>query len=127
MGVARESVYITNVMKCRVSDQIGRNRTPKREETFECAKFLKAEIDWIQPQVILALGKVSLQYFFPEMDSMAKARGRAYDYHGIKVVPTWHPSYVLRQKGDDLAKAKREVWHDYHLAFQLLKQRTGEN
>ncbi|WP_051330733.1 uracil-DNA glycosylase [Aneurinibacillus terranovensis] len=119
-NVKREDIYFTNVVKCRVSDEKGKNRTPKREETLECAKFLKTELELIRPQVVIALGKVAQQFFFPEQKTMNPYRGNVFDYHGIKVVPTWHPAYVLRQRGDELTKAKREVWHDIKIALKCL-------
>jgi uracil-DNA glycosylase len=120
-GINREDIYLTNVVKCRVSDENGKNRTPVREETITCSKFLRTELELIRPRVVIALGKVAQQFFFPDQKTMGPYRGNVYDYQGIKVVSTWHPAYVLRQRGNDLVKAKKEVWHDIKVAVQAVK------
>ncbi|MBN6187929.1 uracil-DNA glycosylase [Aneurinibacillus sp. BA2021] len=122
-GIRREQVYLTNVVKCRVTDEKGKNRTPMREETLECGKYLQRELEIIRPRAVLALGKVALQFFFPEMKTMSQFRGNVYEYKGIKIVPTWHPAYVVRQRGDALTKTKREVWHDIHVAIACAKEK----
>lgn len=122
VGLPRESLYLTNVVKCRVNDENGRNRTPLPDETMACRKFLRAELSFIQPKVIVALGKVALNYFFPEMKSIMSARGKTFSYEGMIVVPTWHPSYILRQRGEELIKAKKEAWHDFILAKKILTE-----
>lgn len=119
-GLYRESLYLTNVVKCRVTDEMGKNRTPLPEETLTCGKFLKAELSLIRPKVIIALGKVSLQFFFPKIKSISTARGKVYRYGESFIIPTWHPSYILRQRGQELMKAKKEAWHDFLLAKELL-------
>ncbi|WCK55367.1 uracil-DNA glycosylase [Aneurinibacillus sp. Ricciae_BoGa-3] len=121
-GIHREDIYLTNVVKCRVSDEKGKNRTPVREETIACSKYLKMELELIRPRVVIALGKVAQQFFFPEQKTMGPHRGNVYDFEGIKVVPTWHPAYVIRQRGDDLLKAKKEVWHDIKVAVHTLQE-----
>ncbi|BAU29622.1 DNA polymerase [Aneurinibacillus soli] len=121
-GIRREHVYFTNVVKCRVTNEKGGNRTPTLEETKECSKYLHYELELIRPKVVLALGKVSLQYFFPDMKTMSQFRGNVYEYGSIKIVPTWHPAYVIRQRGDALAKTKREVWTDLQVALQCARR-----
>jgi DNA polymerase len=122
LGVAREQLYITNVMKCRVVDDAGRNKTPTSEETQPCRKFLHREFAYIRPYVVLALGKVAMQHFFPEQRSISAVRGKALAYEGAFVIPTWHPSYILRQTGEELQRAKREAWNDFQQAFRLYRQ-----
>lgn len=95
-GIRREQVYFTNVVKCRVTDEKGKNRTPMLDETKECTKYLRYELELIRPKVVLALGKVSLQYFFPDMKTMSQFRGNVYEYGDTKVVPTWHPCQVRK-------------------------------
>ncbi|MCP1358555.1 uracil-DNA glycosylase [Aneurinibacillus migulanus] len=121
-GIGREQIYMTNVVKCRVMDEKGKNRTPMREETLECGKYLRRELDIVRPKVVLALGKVALQFFFPDMKTMSQFRGNIYEYEGTKVVPTWHPAYVVRQRGDALTKAKKEVWNDLKVAIECAKR-----
>jgi uracil-DNA glycosylase family 4 len=120
-GIPREQIYMTNVVKCRVTDEKGKNRTPTREETLTCSKYLVRELEIIRPRVVLALGKVALQFFFPDMKTLSQFRGNVYDYEGMKIVPTWHPAYVVRQRGDALSKTKREVWHDLKVAIECAK------
>lgn len=122
VGMQRESLYLTNVVKCRVNDEAGRNRAPLPDETMECRKFLKAELSYIRPRVIVALGKVALNYFFPAMKSITAARGQVFPYEGIAVIPTWHPSYILRQRGEHLIKTKKETWQDFLLAKKILTE-----
>jgi DNA polymerase len=103
MGWTRESVYITNVLKCRPPN----NRDPKTEEVAACENFLAQQIQVIQPAVIVTLGKPAAHLLLKTSASMASLRGIWQDYSGIPVMPTYHPAYLLR----DPSK-KRDVWAD---------------
>ncbi|WP_082130236.1 uracil-DNA glycosylase [Aneurinibacillus tyrosinisolvens] len=120
-GIKREKIYMTNVVKCRATDEKGKNRAPVHEEVATCGKYLQMELAIVKPAVVLALGKIALQFFFPDMKTMSGHRGNVYEYDGIKVIPTWHPAYVVRQHGESLEKAKREVWADLKKAIQCAK------
>jgi len=113
LGLKREDIYITNVLKCRPAG----NRTPDQEETRACGYYLEAEIRLIRPRAILALGKVAAQFFRPEFKSIKAQRGEWLEYEGIPVLPTYHPAYLLRQAGNDLMEAKRQWWADFNLVI----------
>jgi uracil-DNA glycosylase family 4 len=103
MGFEREDVYIANIVKCRPPG----NRNPSIEEANTCIPFLKQQIAIIQPKVIMLLGNVPLQNFFGAELRITKARGRFLEYNGIKVMPTFHPSYLMRNPKD-----KWLTWED---------------
>ncbi len=103
MGLTREQVYLCNIVKCRPPG----NRVPNPDEIKTCLPFLKRQLDAIQPELICALGAVAAQTLLDTEEIISKLRGRFHDYHGIRLMPTFHPSYLLRNKGK-----KREVWED---------------
>ncbi len=111
MGFSRESVYIGNILKCR-PDTPGEsygNRKPTPEEMNTCKPFVISQIEIIQPAVIVALGTTAVQGLLDETQGINRLRGNWREFRGIPVMPTFHPSYLLRQ--DDLA-TKRKVWED---------------
>jgi uracil-DNA glycosylase len=99
----RDQVYICNVVKCRPPG----NRFPEEEEIAACSPFLARQIASIRPSVICCLGTAAAQTILSTKTSIGKLRGRFHDYHGIAVLPTYHPSYLLRYPD-----AKRDVWED---------------
>jgi DNA polymerase len=103
MGYERKDVYIANIVKCRPPD----NRNPSIDEANTCIPFLKKQIEIIQPKVIMLLGNVPLQNFFGAELRITKARGKFLEYYGIKVMPTFHPSYLMRNPKD-----KWLTWED---------------
>jgi len=103
MGLTRESVYICNVVKCRPPG----NRDPKPDEIGVCLPFLKAQLSIIGPEVICALGRVACQALMGGDFKITRDRGQWRTYHGIPLMPTFHPAYLLRN-----AAAKRPVWDD---------------
>ena len=103
MGLRREDVYIANVIKCRPPG----NRNPEPDEVASCEPFLIRQLELIRPQVIVALGKFAVQTLLRTKTPISKLRGQWGDYQGIKVMPTFHPAYLLRNPGD-----KRLVWSD---------------
>jgi DNA polymerase len=103
MGLRREDVYIANVIKCRPPG----NRNPEPDEVATCEPFLVRQLELIGPQVIVALGKFAAQTLLRTKTPITKLRGQWADYQGIKVMPTFHPAYLLRNPGD-----KRLVWAD---------------
>ena len=109
----REDVYIANVIKCRPPQ----NRNPEPDEVDTCEPFLFQQIDAIKPKVIVALGKFGAQTLLKTLDPISRLRGRVFDYRGAKLVPTFHPAYLLRNP-----PAKREVWDDMKLVRQLLNE-----
>lgn len=103
MGFERKDVYITNVNKCRPPG----NRDPKPEEVEACEPFLIKQIQVIKPDVIVALGKWAAQTLLRTETAISALRGRFHDYHGIALMPTFHPAAILR----DPSK-RRPVWED---------------
>ncbi len=99
----REEVYITNIIKCRPPQ----NRNPEPDEIQNCYPFLLKQIHAIQPQIICALGTFAAQTLLKTEVKITTLRGRFYEFAGIKVVPTYHPAYLLRNP-----ERKREVWED---------------
>jgi DNA polymerase len=103
IGLKREDVMIGNVNRCRPPQ----NRTPTLAEAATCKPFLLREIDIIRPEVIVVLGNTAMKNLLDTKEGITKLRGKFQDYRGIKVMPTFHPAYLLR----DPSK-KREAWED---------------
>ena len=111
ISLRREDVYIANVIKCRPPE----NRNPEPDEVASCEPFLFRQIDIIKPKVIVALGKFGAQTLLRTLDPISRLRGRVYDFRGAKLIPTFHPAYLLRNPS-----SKREVWEDMKLVRSLL-------
>jgi DNA polymerase len=115
IGLKREDVYIANVVKCRPPD----NRNPEADEVAACEPFLKKQIDLVRPEIIVALGKFAVQALLQSNAPISKLRGHWHRYHGIKLMPTFHPAYLLRNPAD-----KKLVWEDIKKVIQEMR---GEN
>jgi uracil-DNA glycosylase family 4 len=111
MKLARGDVYIANVIKCRPPE----NRNPEPDEVASCEPFLLRQLELIGPEVIVALGKFAAQTLLRSKTPITQLRGRWYDYHGIRLMPTFHPAYLLRNPGD-----KRLVWEDIQQVMRAL-------
>ena len=111
MGFRRDEVYIANVLKCRPPG----NRNPEPDEIAQCEPFLFRQIASIQPKVIIALGAFAARTLLKTQDPISRLRGRVYDYRGAQLIPTFHPSFLLRSPG-----YKREAWDDLKKALALL-------
>lgn len=103
IGMKREEVYIANVVKCRPPG----NRTPERDEVETCEPFLWRQLAFIRPKVIVALGSPAFQCLVKTREPITRARGQWRDWNGIKLMPTFHPAFLLRSPDK-----KREVWED---------------
>jgi uracil-DNA glycosylase len=108
----RDDVYIANVIKCRPPQ----NRNPEPDEVETCEPFLFRQIDIIKPKVIVALGKFAAQALLRTDAPISRLRGRVFEYRGSKLIPTFHPAYLLRNPS-----SKREVWEDMKLVKSILK------
>jgi DNA polymerase len=115
IGLKREDVYIANVVKCRPPE----NRNPEPDEVAACEPFLKKQIDLVRPEIIVALGKFAVQTLLQSKAPISKLRGNWHRYHGIKLMPTFHPAYLLRNPAD-----KKLVWEDIK---KVIKELRGEN
>lgn len=111
MGFDRTDVYICNVLKCRPPG----NRNPLPPEIEQCHPFLLRQLKAIGPAVIVALGTFSAQTLLNSKEPISRLRGRFHDYHGIPLMPTFHPAFLLRN-----ADKKREVWEDMQQVMRLL-------
>lgn len=103
IGLKREDVYIANIVKCRPPN----NRPPEREEVDTCEPFLFRQLAFIKPKVIVALGSPAFQCLARTRESISRARGEWRDLNGIRLMPTFHPAFLLRSPDK-----KREVWED---------------
>jgi DNA polymerase len=111
MKLSREDVYIANVIKCRPPD----NRNPEPDELDACRPWLRRQVALIQPRVIVTLGKFGLQSLTGRMYSISAIRGQWLEYEGIKLMPTFHPAYLLRTPS-----AKKDVWQDMKKVMEVL-------
>ncbi len=108
-GLTREDVYITNVVKCRPPG----NRNPEGDEIASCAPILQRQIELLNPALIVVLGNVPLKNFQPGAAGITRERGRVFQYRDWPVLPTFHPSYLLRQPS-----AIRDCWADFRQAME---------
>ena len=110
MGFARSDVYIANVVKCRPPG----NRDPEPDEIESCEPFLKAQIAAIRPRVIVALGRFAVQTLLHDATPISRLRGKWREYEGVKLMPTFHPAYLLRSPAE-----KKPAWEDLQ---QVMKE-----
>jgi DNA polymerase len=103
MKLTRDDVYIANVIKCRPPE----NRNPEPDELDSCRPFIRRQIEMIKPKVIVTLGKFALQSLTGSTGAVSASRGQWTEYEGIRVMPTYHPAYLLRTPS-----AKKDVWND---------------
>jgi uracil-DNA glycosylase family 4 len=113
MKLDRKDVYICNVLKCRPP----LNRQPLQTEIAQCQPFLLRQIKAIRPVAIVALGTIATQTLLNSKEPLSKLRGSFYDYHGIPLVPTYHPAYLLVN-----LNLKKDVWEDIQRVCQLLRK-----
>ena len=112
MGLTRDSVYIANIVKCRpdTPGQTAGNRKPTPEEMKACIPYLHEQIDVVKPKVMVALGGTAMEGLLGQT-GISKLRGKWADYRGIPLMPTFHPAFVLHNRGDALL-SKRQLWED---------------
>ena len=103
MRLRREDVYIANVVKCRPPD----NRDPEPDEIEACGPFLARQVELVRPEVLVALGRFAVQTLLRTTRPLGRLRGQWHEYAGIPLMPTFHPSYLLRKPQD-----KRLAWED---------------
>lgn len=118
MGLKREDVYICNVVKCRPP----KNRNPEPDEITTCRPFLEKQLDAIRPKIIVALGTHAAQTLLNTTEKITALRGQFYWYRdSIQVMPTFHPSYLLRNESK-----KGEVWEDMQMVLKALGLKIPE-
>jgi DNA polymerase len=113
VGIYREEVYITNVVKCRPPG----NRDPKEEEIRWCIPYLFLQISILSPHIILTLGNFAAKALLQTDLGVSKVRGKVHIVNGKRILPTFHPSYLLRNPKD-----KRLVWEDMKLLREELSK-----
>lgn len=111
MGMSRAEVYICNVIKCRPPE----NRNPEPDEVAACEPFLFRQIDLVRPRAIVGLGTFAVQALLKLKTPISKLRGNWHEVRGVKLMPTFHPAYLLRNPAD-----KRLVWADIQEVMKLL-------
>jgi len=111
INLERDQVYIANVIKCRPPG----NRNPEPDEIETCEPFLFQQIDAVRPKVIVALGAFAAKTLLRTEESISRLRGRVFDFRGAKLIPTFHPSFLLRSP-----ERKRDAWEDLKRARALL-------
>lgn len=111
--LSRDNVYICNVLKCRPPG----NRSPLAEEISVCKEYLLSQIEIISPKVILCLGKYAASALLGTDEPITKIRGKDYDYKGIRLIPTFHPAYLLRNPN-----SKKYVWEDLQKIKRILSE-----
>ena len=111
MKLTRDDVYIANVVKCRPPE----NRNPEADELDACRPYIHQQIEVIQPKIIVTLGKFALQSLTGKTYAVSTTRGQWQEFNGIRVMPTYHPAYLLRTPS-----AKKEVWADMKLVMAEL-------
>ncbi len=119
MGFTREEIYIGNVLKCRPDMPAGSsgNRKPRPEEMRTCLPWLEKQIELINPRALVALGATAAEGLLGNTEPVGKLRGRFLDFHGIPVMTTYHPSYLLHNQS---ISEKRKVWEDMLLVLEKL-------
>lgn len=111
MGRRREDVYIANILKCRPPN----NRNPEPDEVASCRPFLEEQIRLISPKVIVTLGTFAAQALLETDEPIGRMRGRWRSAHGARVMPTFHPAFLLRTPD-----RKKDVWEDMKLVRDYL-------
>ncbi|CAA9416683.1 MAG: Uracil-DNA glycosylase, family 4 [uncultured Rubrobacteraceae bacterium] len=132
VDLTRDNVYLTNTVKCRAAVEEGgrmKNRQPKTTEIRACNPYLQGQMEAVKPEIILCLGGPAAKTLIDKDFKITKDRGKWYDLaNGAKAMATFHPAYVLRQRGDDLDNTKRLVWKDIqnvHAEYQKAMEARG--
>ncbi len=127
IGVPRSDVYIANIVKCRptVDGLMERDRPPAPDEVKMCSPYLLRQIEIIRPKVIITLGNPSTRFILQTAEGITKTRGHFGEFMGIPVMPTFHPSYVIRNGGDK-SPLRRHVWEDIKQVLKLLGREAAE-
>jgi uracil-DNA glycosylase family 4 len=116
IGLTREEVFITNILKCRPPS----NRDPHADEVESCNDYLQRQLKLIQPKIILAIGRIAAQTLLKTDAPLAKLRGKVHTFNNTPVVVVYHPAYLLRSLSE-----KRKAWLDLQLAIQTVKDNKG--
>jgi uracil-DNA glycosylase len=110
MGLRRDQVFIANIVKCRPPN----NRVPAPDEVSTCTPYLERQLEIIRPRVIVTLGLPAAKYMLQSNSTMGKLRGQWHSWRGIKLMPTFHPAYILRSY---TPQTRAAVWSDLQLVM----------
>jgi DNA polymerase len=126
MGLSRDEVYISNIVKFRPATprQTTNNRKPSPEEMAACLPFIRAEVEIIRPECIIALGGTAAEGLLGGGESVGSLRGSWHEFAGIPLRVTYHPSYLLRSQAD--LSTKRQVWEDMLSVMEKLHMEISE-
>ncbi|MES2975126.1 MAG: uracil-DNA glycosylase [Pseudomonadota bacterium] len=118
IGLSRQAdgaggAYIANVLKCRPPA----NRNPLPEEVAQCEPYLRRQVELLQPKIILAMGRFAVQSLLQSTEPIGKMRGRVHEYHGVPVIVSYHPAYLLRSLPE-----KAKAWADLCLAMDVMQR-----
>jgi len=113
IGLTRDQVYIANICKCRPPG----NRAPLADEAAACFPFLLQQIEIIRPRIVVTMGNPATQTLLQTREGITRMRGRFTDWQGMEVMPTFHPSYLLRNPA-----AKRQVWEDMQKVWRRMRE-----
>lgn len=105
MGITRDRCYIANLVKCRPPG----NRDPEPAEIDACRPYLTAQLEAIRPRVTVTLGRLAAQVLLGTTERVSRLRGRLFPFAGGVLIPTWHPSYVLRSGGEPMAQLRADL------------------
>jgi uracil-DNA glycosylase family 4 len=111
MGWSRQTVYVTNTLMCRPPG----NRNPEPDETAACQPFLWAKLGCLAPRIVVALGRPAANLLLGRDAPISALRGKFHEHRGVKVLPTFHPAYLLREP-----ERKRDTWNDLKLVIAEL-------
>jgi len=117
VSIRRDEVYITNMVKYRPPG----NRNPKPEEVAASEPLLLRQLELLRPQIIATLGNVPTQYFLKTTEGITKTRGKWFEWHGVRILPLFHPAYLLRNPSREHGSPKWLMWQD----MKLLKEALG--
>jgi DNA polymerase len=125
MGLTREQVYIGNIVKCRpdMPEGVPGNRKPTKQEMETCVPYLRAQLEVIKPVAMVALGATAVEGLLGPVGTIGSLRGRFLDYRGTPLMPTYHPSYLLRNQNNT---EKRKVWEDLLKVMERLEMTISE-
>lgn len=130
IGIERSSIWISNVVKCRAYDLVGSkkvNRPPKPEEIRACSYILQKEIELVAPKIIVAIGSPSASSLLGKsFSTITKDRGKWFPYKNIKLIPTFHPAYLLRQMGKGFNQSYEQFLRDLEEAKNALSSKKDE-
>ncbi|MBV8780951.1 MAG: uracil-DNA glycosylase [Phycisphaerae bacterium] len=120
MGLSREKVFIANIVKCRPPN----NRVPAPDEVATCTPYLQRQLEIVRPRVIVTLGLPATKYMLQVNSTMGKLRGQWHEWRGIRLMPTFHPAYILRSYTEQTRAA---VWSDLKLVMNEIGLKSAKN